>query len=143
MFIGEYNHTLDTKGRVSIPAKFRSALKQGAVITRGIDNCLFIYPSGEWKKLAKRLSELPLSQKNTRAFSRLMLAGAMDDKLDSQGRLNIPEYLRTYAGASKNVVITGLYNRLEVWDEEKWKSYKNTTEKESENIAEQLGELGV
>ncbi|MFC1613569.1 division/cell wall cluster transcriptional repressor MraZ, partial [Patescibacteria group bacterium] len=139
MFIGEYNHNIDDKGRLAVPAKFRSALKKGAVVTRGIDNCLFLYTQEEWNKLAKKLADLPISQANTRAFARLMLAGAMDVSLDKQGRIILPDYLRKYAGMGKKLVIAGLYNRLEIWDEKKWEVYKKGTEKASEKIAEQLG----
>lgn len=143
MFIGEYKHTIDEKGRLAVPVKFRVKLSKGAVVTRGLDNCLFLYTGEEWKNLAKRLAKLPISRANTRAFSRLMLAGAMDVSLDKQGRIILPDYLRKYAGIGKNVVIAGLYNRLEIWDEKKWESYKSGTEKSSGDIAEQLGELGV
>lgn len=143
MFIGEYDHNLDDKGRIAIPIKFRGDLAKGAVVTRGLDNCLFLYTKEEWQKLADKLAALPISQKNTRAFARLMLAGAMDVDLDKQGRVVLPDYLREYAGLSKKTVITGLYSRLEIWDEAKWKSYKKSTESDSGNIAEALGELGV
>lgn len=143
MFIGEYQHSIDTKGRVAVPSKFRNSLKGGLVVTRGLDNCLFLYTKTEWQKLADKLVNLPISQKNTRAFARLMLAGAMDVKLDSQGRIMIPEYLRSFAKFSKKLVIAGLYNRLEIWDEEEWNKYKGATEENSGDIAEQLGELGV
>ncbi|HLD27636.1 MAG TPA: division/cell wall cluster transcriptional repressor MraZ [Patescibacteria group bacterium] len=143
MFIGEYQHSIDEKGRLAIPAKFRASLGKGAVVTRGLDNCLFLYPKKDWQELAAKLAKLPISQANTRAFSRLMLAGAMDLSLDKQGRVNLPDYLRQYAGVKKKIVITGLYNRLEIWDEEVWNKYKAGTEKDSGNIAEALGELGV
>ncbi len=143
MFIGEYNHNLDEKGRLAVPVKFRDKLKKGAVVTRGLDGCLFFYTIDEWKILAEKLSNLPISQSNTRAFARLMLAGAMDVQLDKQGRIVLPDYLRKYAKLTKKIVIGGLYNRLEIWDEEAWKKYKNKTEKESGDIAEKLGELGV
>lgn len=143
MFIGEYNHNLDEKGRIAIPVKFRQDLKKGAVVTRGLDGCLFLYTAGEWKILAEKLSKLPISQSNTRAFSRLMLAGAMDVQVDKQGRLIIPDYLRKYANLQKKVIINGLYNRLEIWDEDSWNKYKDRTEKESDSIAEKMGELGV
>lgn len=126
-----------------MPVKFRVKLAKGAVVTRGLDNCLFLYTGAEWKDLAERLAKLPISKANTRAFARLMLAGAMDVSLDKQGRVILPDYLRKYAGMDKNVVIAGLYNRLEIWDEAKWETYKNGTEKSSGDIAEQLGELGV
>lgn len=142
MFIGEYQHSIDAKGRMAVPAKFRSKLK-GAVVTRGLDQSLFLYPADEWKRVAERLAQLPISQANTRAFARLMLAGAMDVDVDSQGRVLIPEYLRKYAGFKKQVVVAGLYNRIELWDSATWETYKSATEKKSGAIAEQLGALGV
>jgi len=141
MFIGEYFHTIDEKGRIAIPTKFRVELAEGIVITRGLDDCLFLYTLKEWKNLADKLSKLSIAKANTRAFSRLMLAGAMDLQLDKQGRIILPDYLRKYAGIKKKAVIAGLFNRLEIWDEEKWEKYKTTTEKTSENIAEALEEL--
>jgi MraZ protein len=143
MFIGEYNHTIDDKGRMSVPVKFRTKLADGAVVTRGLDNCLFVYPMAEWQALAEKLAALPMSQRNTRAFSRLMLAGAMDVSLDKQGRIILPDYLRKYAKMTKKVVVAGLYNRLEIWDETSWNEYKATTEEDSNDIAEQLGDLAV
>lgn len=143
MFIGEYNHNLDEKGRLAIPVKFREELKGGAVVTKGLDGCLFLYTITEWKLLADKLSHLPISQSNTRAFARLMLAGAMDVSLDKQGRIVIPDYLRKYVNLNKKVVINGLYNRLEIWDEDAWEEYKKRTEADSGEIAEQLGEIGI
>ena len=143
MFIGEYNHNLDDKGRVAVPAKFRATLKGGAVVTRGLDNCLFLYTKKEWQELAGKLAKLPISKSNTRAFARLMLAGAMDVDFDNQGRIMLPEYLRKFAGLKKNLIIAGLYDRLEIWDEAAWNKYKKGTEKKSTDIAEALGELGV
>lgn len=143
MFIGEYQYTVDSKGRVAIPAKFRANLISGCVVTRGLDSCLFIYPREEWERLAQKLASLPISQKNSRAFVRLMLAGAMDLEIDKQGRVVLPKYLRQYAGLKTKAVIAGLYNRLEVWDESKWKRYRRQAESSSGDIAEQLGELGV
>jgi len=143
MFIGEYSHNLDDKGRLAVPKKFRADLLKGAVVTRGLDNCLFLYTKKEWTKLAEKLANLPFAQANTRAFSRLMLAGAMDVDIDKQGRIILPEYLRNYAGVKKEVVVAGLYSRLEIWDTEKWNEYKKRTEAESNVIAEQMGELGV
>ncbi|MFA5360750.1 MAG: division/cell wall cluster transcriptional repressor MraZ [Candidatus Paceibacterota bacterium] len=143
MFIGEYSYTIDPKGRVAIPSKLRKHFIEGAVLTRGLDNCLFIFPSKDWRQMAEKIKNLPLSQSNSRAFSRLMLAGAMDIKLDNQGRILIPDYLRKYAGLGKKIVLAGVYNRLEVWDEKEWEKYKQRTEKESGNIAEQLGDLGI
>ena len=143
MLIGEYYHTVDTKGRMSLPAKFRQVFKSGAVITRGLDNCLFIYPKQGWQKLADKLAALPISQAKTRAFARLMLAGAMDVLLDKQGRINLPDYLMSYAKLNKKVIVTGLYDRLEIWDENECNKYRQQTEASSSDIAEALGELGV
>ena len=143
MFIGEYSHNLDEKGRLSVPKKFRDELAEGAVVTRGLDSCLFLYTKEEWKKLAEKLASLPFAQANTRAFARLMLAGAMDVEVDKQGRVMIPEYLRKFANVTKSVVVAGLYNRLEIWDEDIWEEYKKKTEQESSDIAEKMGELGV
>jgi len=143
MLLGEYQHNLDTKGRMAVPAKFREQLAAGAIITRGIDNCIFMFGHVEWEELAKKIVGLPLAQANARAFGRLMLAGAADVELDHQGRILIPEYLRKYAGLKKEVIVTGLYTRVEIWDEASWKAYKTKTENSSEAIAEKLGELGI
>lgn len=143
MFIGEFTHSVDKKGRAAIPSKFRPELAEGAVVTRGLDGCLFVYPKRQWEKIAEKFASLPLSQSKTRAFTRLMLAGAMDVNLDSQGRILIPEYLRTYANISEEAVIAGLYNRLEIWSKQAWEEYKESTEEKSEEIAEKLSELGV
>ena len=143
MFIGEYSHNLDDKGRLAIPKKFRATLAKGAVVTRGLDDCLFLYTKAEWAKLAKKLAALPFSQANARAFARLMLAGAMDVSLDKQGRIILPEYLRGYANLNKTITVAGLYNRLELWDESKWRQYTKQTEASRNEIAEQLGELGI
>lgn len=143
MFIGEYKHNVDEKGRLAIPSKFRGDLVKGAVVTRGLDASLFLFPKEEWGKLAEKLASLPLGQATSRAFSRLMLAGAMDVELDKQGRIVIPEYLRSYASLKKSVTVAGLYNRLEIWDEDLWNAYKQKTEAEVGDLAEKLGELGV
>jgi len=143
MFIGEYHHSLDEKGRLTIPTKYRSILARGAVVTRGLDNCLFLYTKEAWETLAAKLANLPMAQANSRAFARLMLAGAMDVTPDRMGRMVLPDYLRKYAALGKNLVLAGLYNRLEIWDDVEWKKYKSATEKSSGDIAEKMGELGV
>lgn len=134
---------MDSKGRIAIPAKFREKLGAGAIITRGLDNCLFVFGLNEWEILIQKLMSLPLSQSNSRAFVRLMLAGAKDAEFDSQGRILIPDYLRKYAGIKKSVIVTGLYNRIEIWDEQKWQEYKQKTENKTEEIAERLSDLGI
>lgn len=143
MFIGEYHHAVDDKGRVQIPVKFRADLVKGAVVTRGLDNCLFVYTKKEWTILAEKLAKLPIAQANSRAFSRLMLAGAMELDIDKQGRAVLPEYLRQFAGLTKMVVVAGLYNRLELWNKDSWEKYRSGTEKQSGDIAEALAALGV
>lgn len=143
MFIGEYNHSLDQKGRLAIPVKFRSEFKNGAVVTKGLDNCLFLFTKNAWNELADKLSKLPISQSKSRAFARMMLAGAMDVKLDKQGRIMLPDYLRKYGSLSKKNVIAGVFNRLEIWNEKTWDVYKQSVEKESTQIANELGDLGI
>lgn len=143
MFIGEYQHNLDPKGRLAVPAKFRKELAKGAVVTREVDDCLSLYPKTDWKKYADKLAALPTSKADARAFARLKLGSAMAVEIDKQGRMLIPEYLRKAAGLSKQAVIIGLYNRLEIWDEVKWNKYKQETDAKSSKIAESLGELGV
>jgi len=141
MFIGEFHHNLDIKGRIAIPSKFRSKLSEGAVITRGLDNCLTLYPKKVWLELAEKLSTLSIVKANSRAFARFMLSGAMDVDLDGQGRIIIPEYLREYANTIKKIVIVGLFDKIEIWAEERWIKYKASTEKNSNEIAEKLGEI--
>ena len=143
MFIGEYTHSIDEKGRIAVPARFRTSFSGGIIVTRGLDSCLFAFTEKEWARLATKLAELPLSHANSRAFSRLMLAGAVDLELDSQGRIVLPEYLRLYASLQKKIVIVGIYNRLELWSESTWSQYKERTEKESDTISEQLSQLGI
>ena len=143
MFIGEYHHNIDDKGRLAIPVKFRLDLAKGAVVTRGLDSSLFLLPMEEWGKLAEKIANLPLGQSNSRAFARLMLAGAMDVALDKQGRFVIPEYLREYCGVKKQVVVVGVNTRLEIWDKDKWDAYSAQTQEDAEAIAEQLGDLGI
>lgn len=143
MFIGEYNHSVDQKGRLAIPAKFRILLKEGAVVAKGLDNCLVIYPKDVWTDLGKKLAKMPINQANSRSFARFMLAGAMEVAFDNQGRVMLPEYLRKFAEIKKSVIIAGLYDRLEVWDEDKWSSYRSKSEENSNEIAEALGELGI
>jgi MraZ protein len=143
MFIGEYKISMDVKGRIAVPAKFRNMLAAGAVLTRGLDNSLFLYPKAEWEAIASKLAALPLAQANSRAFARLMLAGAWDVEIDKQGRMMVPDYLRQFGRLTKKVVAAGLYNRIEIWDDTTWEEYKANSEKESTAIAEALGDLGV
>ena len=143
MLIGEYKHILDTKKRLAIPVKFRRFFSQGAVITRGVDNCLVLYSLKEWEEIAGKLGKLPTSQVEARSFARVVLAGAMSVKFDRLGRILVPDYLKKYALLKKNAVIIGLYNRLEVWSEERWESYRKKAEQEVDDLASKLGELGL
>ena len=143
MFIGEYSHTIDPKKRLALPSKFRGELGSKVVVTRGLDSCLFVYPMKVWEELASKLGTLPVGEAGTRSFTRLMLAGAADIDLDSQGRILLPEYLKTDGGLKKEVTIVGLFNRLEIWDTSKWSKYKVQAEKNTGKIAEELGKLGV
>jgi len=128
---------------MAVPAKFRTKLKSGAVVTRGLDSCLFLFSKDEWEKLAEKIANSPINKANSRAFGRFMLAGAMEAEFDRQGRILLPEYLRQHANLNKKAVVAGLYSRIEIWEESAWKKYSKVTEKNSGKIAEELGELGV
>ena len=143
MFIGEFNYKIDAKKRLAVPAKFRDDLGGKVVVTRGLDGCLFLYTLEEWKKLAEKISSLPLSQSDARSFARVMLAGAMELELDSSGRILLPDYLKEYADLDKEVIIAGVYNRMEIWDKDAWEEYKDEAESEVGDVAEGLKELGV
>lgn len=143
MLIGEYNHTLDPKKRLAVPAKLRKDLGERAVLTRGLDTCLFLYPIIEFQKLTERLAQLPTGKADVRSLVRSMLAGATEVELDQLGRVLVPDYLKKYAGLQQRVVIAGVYNRIEIWDQERWENYKKESEKHTDMIAEKLGELGL
>jgi len=143
MFIGEYSYSIDDKKRLAIPQKLRQLLGKKVVITKGLDQCLFLFPVKQWGILAKKLSQLPLSQSDARGFGRMTLAGAMEANVDTLGRILIPDYLKEYAYLKKKVIIAGIYNRIEIWDEVKWGEYRDKTEKEVGDIAERLKELGI
>lgn len=143
MFIGEYIYSLDEKKRLAIPAKFRKELGKKAILTRGFDNCLVLYPLTEWEKLAKKLETLPISRPEVRGFLRIVFSGAVDVNFDKLGRILIPDYLKEYANLRKNVAIIGLANRIEIWDEEKWKEYRRKSEISTQDFAEKLKELGI
>lgn len=143
MLIGEYKHSLDSKKRVAIPAKFRKEIGEKAVITKGQDQCLFIYPMNEWEKVAEKLSGLPTGPADTRNFVRLSFSGANDVEIDALGRILIPDNLKEFAGLKEKVVIVGVYRRLEIWNEENWENYKRNIEKQTDTLAEKLGEVGA
>ena len=143
MLIGEFRHTLDKKRRVALPAKFRRELGKRVIITNGFDKCLFIYPLKEWKKFSEKLGELPVGQGNTRGINRFMFGGAQEIDIDSLGRVLIPEFLKEFATLHTKVVMVGIQNRVEVWDEKIWQGYKGKIEKQADELAEKLGELGA
>ena len=143
MFLGEYIHTIDAKKRLAIPAKFRREAGKNVVVTRGLDNCLFVFPQSEWKRLAEKIGALPLGQRDARGFSRLMLAGAMEVLVDGLGRILVPDYLKKYAGLNRECVVAGVYSRIEIWDIKRWEQYKRRSESDAGDIAERLGELGI
>ena len=143
MFIGEYQHNIDIKGRMAVPVKFRVKLGEGAIITRGLDRCLFIFTAAEWEALAKKIVELSILKSDSRAFARFTMSGASEAEFDSQGRVLIPAHLREYAGLKKEAVVTGVFSRIEIWDKDIWKGYRAKTENNSDAIAEKLGEAGL
>lgn len=143
MFIGEFIHSIDGKGRVAIPFRLRKALGKGAVITRGLDSCLTIYTEEEWQRIAEKINQLPMTNERVRAFSRFMFSGAVEVKFDRQGRILIPGYLRQYAKLSLQAVVAGLFNKIEVWEPSAWEKTKSKTESNKAEITKQLEELGI
>jgi len=143
MFMGEFSHSLDTKGRLIIPAKFRKGLGDNFVATRGLDNCIFVYPMDEWKKLEEKIRQLPLTKSDARAFSRFFLSGATECELDKQGRISLPVNLRSYAYLEKDAVVIGVSNRLEIWSQELWDKYQQRAEDSFENIAEEIVDFQI
>lgn len=143
MLIGEYTHNFDDKNRVSVPSKFRKEIGKKIVVTRGLDNCLFMYTLAEWKKIAGKLGEMNMLGADTRGFNRFMLAGASEIDVDAIGRVLIPEYLRDFAKINEKVVFAGVFNRVELWNESAWKEYKNKVVKQADALAEKLGQVGA
>lgn len=142
-FIGTYYHTLEEKGRVSVPKAFRKNLKEGSIITRGLDGCLFIFTSSSWNKLIEKLSTLPISQKSARDFLRLLTYNAAPVQFDQLGRTRIPENLISLAKLKKNIVFAGALSRIEVWNKQEFHAYTQELEKSELQIAESLSELGI
>jgi MraZ protein len=142
MFLGEYIHSLDEKGRLTLPAKFRDQLAQGIVVTRGLDGCLFVFTYEDWKKFTALLGErLSFTQKSARDLTRFFFAGATDIIPDRQGRILVPPFLRTYANLDSEVVIIGANTRLELWDIERWQQTLLDVESNAEEVAEQFGNI--
>ncbi|NMB19878.1 MAG: division/cell wall cluster transcriptional repressor MraZ [Firmicutes bacterium] len=143
MFMGEYQHGLDAKGRLIIPAKFRQELGAGAVLTRGLDNCLFLFPQEEWGILEAKLKTLPLTKHDARQFVRFLFSGATECEMDKQGRIILPQNLRDFAAIDKDVVVIGVSSRVEIWSKERWEDYVNVAEESFEEIAENIVDLGI
>ncbi len=142
MFMGEYNHTIDSKGRLIVPAKFRETLGDEFVVTKGLDGCLFVYPNEEWQAFTEKLKSLPMSNKNSRQFSRFFLAGAAACEVDKQGRILLPGVLREFAALEKDVVLIGVSTRVEIWAKERWSECMQTYDDDMDEVAENLAELG-
>ncbi len=138
MFMGEYHHSLDEKGRIIIPSRFREELGESFVLTRGLENCLFVYPLVEWNKIVERLKKLPFTKKDARNFTRFFLSGATIVELDKQGRINITSPLINYASLEKECVIVGVNDRIEIWSKEKWKNFFDENSENLSDIAENL-----
>lgn len=142
MLLGEYKHSIDTKGRLIIPAKFREDLGERFIVTRGLDGCLFGYPMEEWTALKEKLKQLPLVKKESRAFTRFFYSAATECELDKQGRINIPQPLRTHAGLEKNCYVIGVSDRFEIWSEERWDEFSQEAGESFDEIAENMIDFG-
>jgi len=143
MFIGEYQHTLDDKGRIIIPSKFREELGETFVMTKGLDNCLFVYPKSEWTILEEKLKTLPLTNRDARAFVRFFFSGASESVLDKQGRVLVPPNLREHSKLDKDAVVIGVSTRMEIWSKEEWDSYNDDDNLSYDSIAESMAALGI
>lgn len=143
LFIGEYRHSLDVKGRIIVPAKFRDGLGDKFVLTKGLDGCLFAYSKEEWANFEEKIKSLPLTNKDARAFVRFFFAGAVECEIDKQGRTLIPPMLREHAGLNKDLVIIGVSNRVEIWSQDKWDSYSEAEDLEADELAEKMAMLGI
>jgi MraZ protein len=143
LFIGEYRHGLDAKGRVIVPVKFRDGLGDKFVLTKGLDGCLFAYSKEEWANFENKIKTLPLTSKDARAFVRFFFSGAVECEIDKQGRTLIPPVLREYAELDKDLVIIGVSSRVEIWSQAKWDSYSEAEDLEADVLAEKMAELGI
>jgi len=143
MFLGQYEHTIDSKGRLTLPAKFRPDLEAGVVVTLGLDGCLFVFPRSKWEELAARIEALPITNPDARNFARLMFANADDSELDRQGRVLIPAYLRSSAQLENDVIVTGLNSRIELWNPTRWQQVRSMAVERGGLNAEHLASLGI
>ena len=143
MFIGEYTHAVDSKHRLSLPIKFRKELGKQVIITPGLDGCLFVFTLKQWQKISEKLSSSSMLQSNARSFNRYVFAGAVESDVDAIGRVLIPDFLRQHASIENTAVVIGVQDRVELWNEKSWQSYKRVVEKEADTLAEKLGEVGI
>ena len=143
LFLGEFQHTIDDKGRLAIPAKFRPLLSDGLVITRGLEKCLYVWTLDEWRELSQKLGQLPMMQSDARRVARHFFSGAVDTRLDKLGRAVIAQFLREYAGLSDEVVVLGVHTRIEIWAKDGWDSERAIAEEQSATLAEHLAGLGI
>ncbi len=143
MLIGEYLHTLDAKKRLSLPSKFRKEVGKKVVVTRGLDACLFMFPLSTWKTITEKLQTLPMGQADTRGIARFILAGAVETEVDTAGRILIPDFLKEFADLRSRVVLAGVSDRVEIWNDKTWEEYKRHIEKGADQMAQTLGDLGV
>ena len=143
MFIGEYEHTVDVKGRIIMPSKLRENIGEKFIITKGLDKCLFAYSKSEWANFEEKLKTLPLTNKNARDFVRFFLSGAVECEIDKQGRFLVSSNLRTYANIDKEIVIIGVGTRLEIWNKESWNNYSSEENISADEIAENMTMLGI
>lgn len=143
MLLGEYEHSIDTKGRIAMPAKLREGLGVKFIITKGLDGCLFVYSMDEWQRVEQKLASLPMSRKTARDFTRFLFGGACEAECDKQGRVLLPANLRRYAALERDVVIVGVGSRAEIWDAAKWQQYNEESAEDVNELAEQLADLGI
>lgn len=143
MLLGEYEHSIDTKGRIAMPAKLREGLGGKFIITKGLDGCLFVYAMDEWQRVEQKLASLPMSRKTARDFTRFLFGGACEGECDKQGRVLLPASLRRYAGLKREAVIVGVGSRAEIWDAAKWQQYNEESAEDVNELAEQLADLGI
>ena len=143
MFMGEFRHNIDTKGRMIVPSKLREELGKQFVLTRGLDGCLFGYPMKEWANLETKLNDMPLAKKDARTFVRFFYSAATECELDKQGRINIPSTLRNYAALTKECVVIGVSNRIEIWDEARWQEFSEVAAENFDEIAENMIDFGL
>lgn len=143
MLLGEYQHSIDAKGRVILPAKFREEIGDNCIATKGLEKCLFVYPKQEWNVLESKLKQLPLAKAEARAFVRFFFSGAAELECDKQGRVLVPSNLREHAALDKDIVIIGVLNRIEIWDKTTWEDYNNQISPTVTEIAEHLADLGI